>query len=1100
VYPFTTVVTNNNPYDLVNPQLRATNSFTVTVNAIHNTPVLPVQTNRVVNEQTLLVVTNTASENDLPPLPLSYTLTVTNLANGNAVLNASIDTNGVITWMPGQMQSPSTNQFTTVVSDGTYSASNSFLVTVLEVNLAPVLPNQTNLTITGQTPIVVTNTASEPNVHSVTAGYQLSGPSGSSIDGTGVIRWTPAAGQVPGVYPFTTVVSNTDPYDLVNPQLSATNSFTVTVNALHNAPVLPNQTNTAVNELTLLVVTNTASENDLPALPLTYNLVITNLANGNAVTNASIDTNGVISWTPTEAQGPSSNRVVTVVSDGSLNTTNSFVVFVNEVNVAPVLPNQTNITISGQTPIVVTNTASDSDIPVEPLGYVLTGPLGANIDGNGVIRWTPAAGQVPGVYLFTTVVTDTNVYAVNAQNLSATNSFTVTVNAVHNPPVLPNQTNVAVNELTLLVVTNTASANDAPALPLSYTLAVTNLANGSVVTNASIDTNGIISWTPTEAQGPSSNLLVTVVSDGSLSATNSFVVFVNEVNVAPVLPNQTNLTVSGQTPIVVTNTASDSDIPAEPLGYVLTGPAGATIDANGVIRWTPAAGQVPGVYPFTTVVTDTNVYAVNAQNLSATNSFTVTVNAIHNVPVLPNQTNMAVNELTLLVVTNTASANDLPALPLSYTLAVTNLANGNVVTNATIDTNGIISWTPTEAQGPSSNEVVTVVSDGSLSATNSFVVFVNEVNVAPVLPNQTNITVNGQTPIVVTNTASDSDIPVEPLGYVLTGPLGASIDGNGIIRWTPAAGQVPGVYLFTTVVTDTNVYAVNAQNLSATNSFTVTVDAVHNAPVLPVQTNRVVNELTLLVVTNTASENDLPALPLSYTLVVTNIGTGQVVTNAVIDTNGVISWTPVQTQSPSTNAFLTVVSDGSLSATNSFLVTVVEVNMAPVLPNQTNMTISGLTPVVVTNTASEPNIHSVTAGYQLNGPAGSSIDANGVIRWTPTLGQVPGVYPFSTVVSNSNPYDVVNPQLTATNSFTVTVQTVNAPQPVIQSIGWTNDVTTVVWTAVPPHVYRLLFTDALPSTNWNAVVPDVTATGSTVATSDTNAVSIERYYKVLVVQ
>jgi len=90
----------------------------------------------------------------------------------------------------------------------------------------------------------------------------------------------------------------------------------------------------------------------------------------------------------------------------------------------------------GTQSLTVTNTASDSDIPVNPLGYVLTGPSGSTIDTNGMIRWTPTVGQVPGVYTFTTVVTDTNVYAVNAQDLGATNSFTVTVNAIHNGPSL----------------------------------------------------------------------------------------------------------------------------------------------------------------------------------------------------------------------------------------------------------------------------------------------------------------------------------------------------------------------------------------------------------------------------------------------------------------------------------------------------------------------------------------------------------------------------------------------------------------------------------------------------------------------------------------
>jgi len=49
----------------------------------------------------------------------------------------------------------------------------------------------------------------------------------------------------------------------------------------------------------------------------------------------------------------------------------------------------------------------------------------------------------------------------------------------------------------------------------------------------------VITWTPTEAQGPGTNLSRTIVTDTAvppLSATNSFTVIATEVNRAPVLP------------------------------------------------------------------------------------------------------------------------------------------------------------------------------------------------------------------------------------------------------------------------------------------------------------------------------------------------------------------------------------------------------------------------------------------------------------------------------------------------------------------------------------------------------------------------------------
>ncbi|HWI59871.1 MAG TPA: hypothetical protein VNZ22_21760, partial [Bacillota bacterium] len=99
-----------------------------------------------------------------------------------------------------------------------------------------------------------------------------------------------------------------------------------------------------------------------------------------------------------------------------------------------------------------------------------------------------------------------------------------------------------------------------------------------------------------------------------------------EVNSAPVLPVQTNRVIPPMTLLVVTNKATDTDLPANPLGYTLaSGPAGAAIDAKGVVTWTPTQAQNNTTNTFTTVVTDSNGWAAYAQQLSATNSFVVVV-------------------------------------------------------------------------------------------------------------------------------------------------------------------------------------------------------------------------------------------------------------------------------------------------------------------------------------------------------------------------------------------------------------------------------------------------------------------------------------------
>src|SRR5437773_910527 len=109
-------------------------------------------------------------------------------------------------------------------------------------------------------------------------------------------------------------------------------------------------------------------------------------------------------------------------------------------------------------------------------------------------------------------------------------------------------------------------------------------------------TNLVLTWTPTEAQGPSTNLITVRVSDNGApqsSDTRSFSVVVIEANSAPVLTVPPDQTVTELSTLMVTNSASDADLPANTLTFSLvSAPSGVNLDpSTGVLTWTPTEAQ-----------------------------------------------------------------------------------------------------------------------------------------------------------------------------------------------------------------------------------------------------------------------------------------------------------------------------------------------------------------------------------------------------------------------------------------------------------------------------------------------------------------------------
>jgi hypothetical protein len=205
-------------------------------------------------------------------------------------------------------------------------------------------------------------------------------------------------------------------------------SILVASNTLFSAlfvPVLDAISNQFVDEEVLLSCRVTGTNGP----PATF---VFSLESG-APEGATISTNGVFTWTPTERQGPSTNTITVKVSDHDypiLSVTNSFVVMVNEVNRPPQLMVPSDRIIEVLETLTVTNGATDSDWPANTLTFTLvSAPLGVHLAADtGVLTWTPSAVQQGSSNTMVVKVTDDG-----QPPLSATNEFKVVVKVVPAP-------------------------------------------------------------------------------------------------------------------------------------------------------------------------------------------------------------------------------------------------------------------------------------------------------------------------------------------------------------------------------------------------------------------------------------------------------------------------------------------------------------------------------------------------------------------------------------------------------------------------------------------------------------------------------------------
>ncbi|KPA09817.1 hypothetical protein MHK_009980, partial [Candidatus Magnetomorum sp. HK-1] len=262
-----------------------------------------------------------------------------------------------------------------------------------------------------------------------------------------------------------------------------------------------------------------------------------------------------LSITPATNESGNSTITITVIDAGNLTTTESFILTVNSVNDTPIITSVGNHTTDEDTAISsisftitdvetagcshsITFDSSDTAlIPVENISYTCSA-------GEYYLSITPATHQ-SGNSTITITATD-------AGNLTATESFILTVNPVNDTPAITSIDNQTTDEDTAIssisfTVTDVETAGCIHGITFdSSDTALIPVENISYTCSAG---EYYLSITPATNQSGNSTITITVIDAGNLTTTESFILTVNSVNDTPAITSIDNQTTDEDTAI-----------------------------------------------------------------------------------------------------------------------------------------------------------------------------------------------------------------------------------------------------------------------------------------------------------------------------------------------------------------------------------------------------------------------------------------------------------------------------------------------------------------------------------------------------------------------
>ena len=290
-------------------------------------------------------------------------------------------------------------------------------------------------------------------------------------------------------------------------------------------------------------------------------------------------------------------------------------------------------------------TIADQDSAPETLALAaligdpaLVAPAGVVFGGSGsqrTVQVTPRP-DASGQSIIAVVVTD-------ADGLSATNAFLLTVRSINDPPTLSPIANQSTDEDTPLVVPFLAADPETPADSLVYTITSSDpgLLPGGPMVVAGAGTNQTLTLTPGTNRHGSATVTLTVQDASNATASASFVLTVHPVNDPPTLDPVADLTVaedSGPRTVLLTGLTAGAPDETQVLRISARSSDPARVPDPVVSYSSPAATAELRFQPVTNasgpVVITVTVADGGTSNATTIRSFAVEVTPVNDPPVI----------------------------------------------------------------------------------------------------------------------------------------------------------------------------------------------------------------------------------------------------------------------------------------------------------------------------------------------------------------------------------------------------------------------------------------------------------------------------------